>query len=225
MDTSVPIWQIVLYLTGAYLLGSMPTAFLLVRLLKGVDLRQYGSGNVGGSNAGIVLGQWALIVVGFIDIAKAVLPTWLALFPLDLGYGVAVATGLSIAVGHCWSIFLGFSGGRGLSTIVGTLLVVFPWGAAFVLLATFVGWRLKSTAGSTVGLLGLPFLSLALDMPAAVTWGCLAMIAITALKRLEANRAPLPKGPERWGVIWRRLWLDRDIADHKEWLARRPPDA
>ena len=60
--------------------------------------------------------------------------------------------------------------------------------------------------------------------PVEVTLGCLAMVLIAVLKRLEANRAPLPAGPERWPTIWRRVWLDRDIADHEEWLARRPPE-
>ena len=49
------------------------------------------------------------------------------------------------------------------------------------------------------------------------------MIVLTAAKRLEANRAPLPRGPAGRGVILRRLLLDRDIASHKEWVARRPP--
>ena len=55
---------------------------------------------------------------------------------------------------------------------------------------------------------------------AAVTWGCVGMILITAAKRVEANRAPLPQGPERWEVLWHRLWLDRDITDHKKLLGR-----
>lgn len=222
MNAVWPVWQLALFLIGAYLLGSMPTAYLAGRWLRGVDVRDYGSGNVGGNNAGNVIGPWARIVVGLIDIAKAAVPAWLALGPLDLGVGIAVLAGLCATIGHDWSIFLGFNGGRGISGILGTLLVVFPWGAAFLLLAMFAGWRLNSTAGSSAGLLGLPMLSLILDMEPAVTWGCLAMIAITALKRLEANRRPLPKGPERRRVIWRRLWLDRDIDDHEAWLARRP---
>ena len=165
-----------------------------------------------------------MVPVGLIDICKAALPTWLAFSVLDLGYGLANAAGLSATIGINWSVFLGFYGGRGLSTILGTLVIVFPWGALLLLLVLFVGWRLKSTAGSSVGLLGLPLLSLITAQPSEVTWGCLAMILIAVLKRLEANRAPLPKGPERWPTIWRRIWLDRDIADHEEWLARRPPE-
>jgi len=55
-------------------------------------------------------------------------------------------------------------------------------------------------------------------------WGCVAAIVLTAVKRLEANRAPLPSGPERRQVIWRRLWLDRDIPSHEAWVARGPAE-
>lgn len=222
MTTTIPPWQIILYLFAAYLLGSIPTAYLAGRWLRGVDIRDYGSGNVGGNNAGALIGSWARVVVGLLDVAKAAIPAGLALGPLDLGTGVAMLAGLSATIGHDWSIFLGFTGGRGISAILGTLLVLFPWGVAFLLLAMFIGWRLGNTAGSSVGLLGLPLLSLILDMDPAVTWGCVAMIVITALKRLDANRRPLPEGKDRWAVIWRRLWLDRDIDDHEAWLARRP---
>ena len=236
MENDTAIWLILLYLLGAYLIGAIPSAYILARLLKGIDIREYGSGNVGGNNAAAALGLWALFVIGIFDLGKGALVTWLAFVPLDLGYAVAFAAGLCAAIGHNWSIFLGFSGGRGLATSVGALLVLFPWGALYFLLCTFAGWRLKSTAGSTVGLLGLPVLSLILNMPPAVTWGTLGMKLsfhnelgqgsdhdIRARLR-EANRQPLPAGPERWGVVWRRLWLDRDLADHAEWLARRPPD-
>jgi glycerol-3-phosphate acyltransferase PlsY len=67
--------------------------------------------------------------VGLIDIIKAALPTWLAFSVLDLGYGLAIAAGLSVTTGHNWSVFLGFSGRRGLGAILGTLVIIFPWGA------------------------------------------------------------------------------------------------
>jgi glycerol-3-phosphate acyltransferase PlsY len=222
MGSNYAFWQIALILLGAYLIGSIPNAYILVRLLKGVDIRAYGSGNVGGSNAGTILGLWAMFLIGIIDVVKGGLVVWLVYVPLDMGLGMAVLAGLATTVGHDWSPFLRFNGGRGLSTIVGMLVVLFPWGALFFLVVTFIGWRLKSTAGSTVGLLGLPFLSLVLEMPPAITLGTVGMILITALKRLEANRQPLPDSGGRWPVIWRRLWLDRDVADHKSWLARQP---
>ena len=222
MNDQVLFWQAAILFIGSYLLGSTPTAYLVCRWIKGVDIRQYGSGNVGGNNVGNIVGRWATFPVGIFDLLKAAFPTWLALHILEWGYPLAVAAGLCALIGHNWSIYLSFYGGRGLGTILGTLLVVFPVGTLVLLLPMGIGYLLHTTAGSTIGLLLLPIASLVLDTPAAVTWGCVAMILITAAKRLEANRRPLPAGPERWLVIWRRLWLDRDIADHKKWLAQRP---
>lgn len=216
------VWQVVLLCGGAYLLGSIPAAYLAGRLILGVDIREYGTGNVGGNNLWHSGARWALFPVGFFDIAKAALPAWLALGPLDLGYGAAVLVGLCAVIGHAWSIFLGFTGGRAVSTIVGTLLVVFPVGALIQLLVMGVGLVLRARQLTTIGLLSMPFLSLAFARPPAVTYGCIAMVALTAVKRLEANRAPLPSGRERWSVLWRRLWLDRDIPSHEQWVARRP---
>ena len=193
-------------------------------MLKGEDVRQYGSGSVGGSNAGTATHRWVIVPVGLLDIAKGAVPTWLVLYVLELGLPLAVAAGLMTTLGHNWSIFLRFTGGRGLSTMVGALLIVFPQGALFLLACIVAGFLLGTTAGSTIGLLGLPLVSMIFDQPAAVSWGCAAMILITAVKRLEANRRPLPGGDQRWPTIWRRLWLDRDIADHQEWLGQGPPE-
>jgi glycerol-3-phosphate acyltransferase PlsY len=217
------VWQILLLCLGAYLLGSIPTAYLVGRLALGRDIRRYGTGNVGGNNLWHSGARWAFVPVGLFDIAKAAFPTWLALDPLKLGYAAAVAVGLCAGVGHAWSVFLGFTGGRAVSTIVGTLVVVFPAGALFQLSIMGLGLLLRVHFLTTMGVLALPFLSAALGRPPAVTWGCVAMVGLTAAKRLEANRTPLPLGRERWTVFWRRLWLDRDIASHEQWVARRPP--
>ncbi len=211
-------------LVGAYLLGSIPTAYLVGRWALGGDIRRYGSGNVGGTNLWHSGVRWALIPVGLFDIAKAAFPAWLALGPLRLGYGAAVAAGICAAVGHAWSVFLGFTGGRALSAILGTLLVVFPFGVLYQLLLMALGLLFHYQLLTTIGLISLPWVSLATGRPPEVTWGCVAMIVLTAAKRLEANRAPLPEGPARRAVLWRRLWFDRDIPSHKEWVARRPPE-
>jgi glycerol-3-phosphate acyltransferase PlsY len=221
-QTSGVVWQGLLLCVGAYLLGSIPTAYLAGRIAFGGDIRQYGTGNVGGSNLWHSGARWAFIPVGVFDVAKAAVPAWLALGPLNLGYGAAVAAGLCAMLGHAWSIFLHFTGGRAVSAIVGTLLIVFPLGALVQLLVMGVGLVLRVRYLTTIGLLALPFLSLAFERPPSVTWGCVAMVLVTAVKRLEANRAPLPAGRERWAVILRRLWLDRDIESHAQWVARRP---
>lgn len=210
---------------GAYLLGSVPSAYLAGRWLRGIDIRQYGSRNVGGSNTWKNVARWAVVPVGLFDLGKAALPTWLALHRLDLGYSVAVVAGLCAALGHAWSLYLRFTGGRALSCILGTLAVVFPSGALGLLLVMAVTALLQWNPLTAIGLLGLPAFSLALSRPPAVTYGCLAMILLTALKRLEANGEPLPRGPERRAVIWRRLWMDRDIASHEAWVTREPEGA
>lgn len=222
MSSVIPTWQVLLVLIGSYLVGSIPSAYLLVRLVKGVDIRKYGSGSVGGSNAGTTLGHWAMVVIGIFDIIKGATVVWLVFVALDLGIAIALLAGLCATIGHDWSIYLGFNGGKGISTILGTLLVIFPWGGLLILVSPIISWLLKSTAGSSIGLLLLPWLSLLLETDLVITWGSVAMILITALKRLEANGQPLPEGPARWEVIGRRLWLDRDMADHKAWLARVP---
>jgi glycerol-3-phosphate acyltransferase PlsY len=162
--------------------------------------------------------------VGVFDLGKAALPTWLALGPLDLGYPMALAGGLCAAVGHAWPVTMGFIGGRALGSLIGILAVVFPWGALIQLLAMLLGLVLRFELMTTLGLLAMPLLSFAFGRPPAVTVGCIAMIALTAVKRVEGNRRPLPRGPDRWTVVWRRLWLDRDVRDHQEWLARGPGD-
>lgn len=108
--------------------------------------------------------------------------------------------------------------------MLGILMVAFPWGALFELVLMAVGWRLHIELLTTLGLLLLPGLSIALGYPPAVAWGCLAMIIFTAVKRIEANRVPLPGGAKRWRVIWRRLWFDRDVESLEEWLTRWPEE-
>ena len=191
----------------------------------GGDIRQYGTGNVCGNNLWHAGVRWAIVPVGRFDIAKAALATWLALGPLNLGCAAAMMVGLCAVIGYVWCVFLGFTGGRAPQTILGTLPVVFPASVLIQLLMMGLGMVLRVRLLTTIGLLSLPFLCVAFRRPPAVTWGCAAMVAVTAIKRLEANRAPLPLNSERRTVLWRRLWLDRDIASHEQWVARRPPKA
>jgi len=217
-------WRAIALLAAAYLLGSIPTAYLTGRWLRGIDVRRYGTGNVGGSNIWHSVARWAMVPVGLFDVSKAALPAWLALSQPELGYPWAVGAGMCAALAHAWSPFLGFTGGRALSCILGTLAVVFPWGALIQLLVMGLGLALHVDLMTILGLLTLPILSLTFGQPPTVTWGCVAMILLTAAKRVEANHTPLPRSSEKWAVVWRRLWLDRDIPSHEEWVARRPAE-
>jgi len=214
-----------LLILGGYLLGSIPTAYLVGKWLKNLDLRHYGSGTVSGSMIFEHVARWAVVPVGLFDMAKAALPTWLAM-QLGMGMAVAAAAGLAAVAGHNWPVFLHFTGGRGLGTFLGVLLVLFPWGFPWMLAFLAVGWLLGDSAPwALAGLVTLPFFSNFIGGPDVVAPATGAMLLLTLAKRLEANRRPLPpSGRERRAVILRRLFLDRDIASHSEWIKRRPTE-
>jgi glycerol-3-phosphate acyltransferase PlsY len=215
----------ILLIASGYLLGSVSPTYLAGRWLGSKDLRQYGSGTLGGSMVYEHIGRWFVVPVAMFDIAKAALPAWLGLW-LGFGEGVAAAAGLAAAAGHNWSLFLRFSGGRGMATFVGVWFALYPPGVVWLGGLLAIGWRLGDSAPwLLVSLLTLPLLAWLLGGPEIVGPIVGAMILITLAKRLEANGRPLPpSGPERWKVLLRRAYLDRDIASHQEWI-RRQPDA
>jgi len=132
---------------GAYLLGSVPFAYLIAKAVRGIDIREVGSGNVGATNVGRALGRrWGILVFA-LDVLKGFLPTLaalllhhepaLALHSLGEGglpLGVAL-TGFAAVAGHNWPVFLKFKGGKGMATSCGVFLAVFPLG---LLIATGV---------------------------------------------------------------------------------------
>jgi len=214
----------ILTVVFGYLLGSIPFAYIAGRLLRGIDIRQHGTRSVGGSNVYEQVARWPIVVVGLLDIGKAALPTWLALH-LRLGLPTAVAAGLAAVIGHNWPLYLRFHGGRGISTCLGVLAVVFPLGACWELAALGIGHLLHHAVVNLIGLVTLPLFAWALGQPPAVIAAGVAMFFIVSIKRLEANREPLPPGKERWQVLKRRLLLDRDIDDWEAWISRRPEGA
>ncbi|MGQ9600932.1 MAG: glycerol-3-phosphate acyltransferase [Anaerolineae bacterium] len=215
----------ILLIVAGYLLGSIPTAYWVGRWLRGRDLRHYGSGTVSGSMVYEHVARWAVVPVGLFDLGKAAFPTWLGV-RLGLGMPTAAIAGLAAIVGHNWPVWLHFTGGRGLGCFLGVLLALFPWGFPWLLLFLAVGWLLGDSAPwALAGLITLPFFASLMGGPEITAPVTGAMVLITLIKRLEANRRPLPPpGPERQRVILRRLFLDRDIASHREWIRRQPEE-
>ena len=212
----------VLFILFGYLMGSIPTAYLAGRAMKGIDLRQYGSGTVSGSMVWEHVEHWVIIPVGLFDVAKAAFPTWLAVVS-GLGPRTVILTGLSAVVGHNWPIFLRFTGGRGLSPMLGMLLVLFPPGVIWLLVFLAIGRLYEPPLLALLGLSTIPLLSQWTGGPDYIPAVALAMLILTLTKRLEANRRPLPeRGADRRQVLLRRLFLDRDIANHLEWIRRTP---
>jgi len=212
----------ILMVLFAYLLGSIPSGYLAGKWIKGIDLREYGSGTVSASMVWEHVAKWAVFPVGIFDIFKGALPTWLSL-KLGLSEQAAMVVGLAAVVGHNWPIYLNFQGGRGLSPFLGELFVLFPLGMLILLIGLGIGNRLKSPAVPLFTIILLPVFAALFDGPKSMLWLALGMTIITVLKRLEANGRPLPEDPqERHEVILRRIFLDRDIQDHEEWIRREP---
>ena len=214
-----------LLILASYLLGSIPSAFIVGHWIKGRDLRQYGSGTVSGSMVYEHIARWAVVPVGLFDVAKAALPAWLAL-QLGGGLGMAVTCGLAAAIGHNWPIYLNFTGGRGLSTFIGLLLIIFPLGIPWLGVFLLVGYLLKDSPPYAIfSLTTMPALAAWLDGRPVVIWATIFMLIITVVKRLEANRRPLPGDARECRVVLlRRLILDRDITSHRDWIDRVPEE-
>jgi len=124
--------KVLLVLLLSYLLGSIPWAYLVGRWYGGIDLRRYGSGNTGATNAFRILGPKAGFMVLAGDVLKGVLAVALARLAGGSEY-LAAAAGLAAIAGHSWSVFLGFRGGRGVATAAGVILALAPLGVLVLL--------------------------------------------------------------------------------------------
>jgi len=137
----------------AYLYGSVPFGFLAAKLIKGVDIRTTGSGNIGATNAARVLGLKFFPVIFLLDVSKGFLPVLAAVLLASKGRfdppPLAVGTGLGAILGHVFPLYLGFKGGKAVATSTGVFLALAPWAvlvAAAVWGLVFAVWRYVSLA-------------------------------------------------------------------------------
>lgn len=147
----------------SYLLGATPTSYWVGRASRGLDLREHGSGNLGATNALRVLGwRWALPVV-LVDMGKGFVPVWLFPGLAGVGLGWTLAFGAAAILGHMFSFWVGFRGGKGVATSAGVFLGLTPLavlGALLVWAAVTFTTRFVSL-GSICAALALPALVLA----------------------------------------------------------------
>jgi acyl phosphate:glycerol-3-phosphate acyltransferase len=134
------------WLLVSYLFGAIPTSYLLSRAFAKIDLRQYGSGNLGATNLYRVLGWKYAVPVALFDIAKGAIPVLVFAPRASSSQLYAVACGVAAIVGHVFSVFVGFKGGKGVATAAGVMLGLTPialgvaaavWGL-FLLLTGYV---------------------------------------------------------------------------------------
>ncbi|WP_281886893.1 glycerol-3-phosphate 1-O-acyltransferase PlsY [Paenibacillus sp. YYML68] len=111
-----------------YLLGSISFSYLAGKLLKGIDIRQHGSGNAGATNTLRVLGKGPGITVLMLDVVKGIVAVWVGTWMSGGDPLIQVLAGVSVIVGHNWPVFFGFRGGKGIATTIGVMatLAFFP---------------------------------------------------------------------------------------------------
>lgn len=202
------LW-IIAALLASYLLGSIPTAYLFGRVLKGIDIREVGSGNVGATNAMRALGKGPGITVLVLDILKGLIAVvFLADYFVDnsgslQAQNLAILMGLSCICGHNWSIFLQFKGGKGIATSFGVLLgfslkipglnivlglIILTW---FIV---FISFRMVSLASISAGI-ALPIFSFLFKL----TFGLILvslLLCIFVIIRHKANLERIFHGKE-----------------------------
>ncbi len=202
------LW-ITVALVVSYLLGSIPTAYLFGRLLKGVDIRKVGSGNIGATNAMRALGKGPGIMVLLLDILKGFivvvfLGDYFSSRPiLWQEQNLRIIMGLCSICGHNWTIFLNFKGGKGIATSFGVLLglalklpglgiligvLILTW------LIVFIIWRLVSLA-SIVAAIALPVSILFLKQSAVLAIVSL-ILCIFVILRHKSNLLRIFQGKE-----------------------------
>ena len=107
----------------AYLIGSIPVAYIFGRVLKNIDIREHGSGNMGATNAFRVLGKGPGTIVLILDIIKGVIPVTILAHAFGLENALSlVIISVATVAGHNWTVFLGFKGGKGMATSLGVLI-------------------------------------------------------------------------------------------------------
>ena len=209
----------------AYLIGSVPTAYIIGRMVKGVDIRQTGSGNVGASNLYQTAGKRWLAPLGVFELLiKGGSSIWIGqyLIGLDRSSMALFAAPLLTVAGNNWSIFLRFQGGRGVAVVFGTLLALSPLLVAAFAAVALAGWAVTRSAGVWVliALALLPLWSTISGGPTALTMYCACLVALIVLKRLLSNNTGFPEGISRKKVLYNRLFLDRDVDDRAQWVKR-----
>ncbi|MEP0767020.1 MAG: glycerol-3-phosphate 1-O-acyltransferase PlsY [Fimbriimonadia bacterium] len=192
---SARLLQYVGFVVGGFLLGSLPFGFWLCKLLKGVDIRTVGSGNIGATNVFRCAGPLIGTVVLLLDVAKGFMPAVVG--RMVAGPDLAVAAGAAAVLGHTFSPFLGFRGGKGVAAALGLLLGATPGiagGALASFAVVFAVTRWVSLA-SLLGALSAAVLVLVIDSPTSVR-ALILVIAVLLIVNHRANIRRLLRGEE-----------------------------
>jgi glycerol-3-phosphate acyltransferase PlsY len=197
---TTPIVSALIFGLLGYLSGSLTPSIWITRLVKGVDVRDAGSGHATTTNTIRQTGfGWGALVL-IIDIAKGFLPTWLALHYAPILWIVPL-TSAAVVIGHCWPVFAGFRGGMGLACAGGSFLAATPLAflvALGILIALTLAIRHSARASVFTGVLMAPAFWL-LGLRDIEFWIACAVGVVIAFRFLID-----------WNRQYRELWLDRE---------------
>ena len=215
---------------GAYLFGSVPAAYLAARWSRGIDIRQYGDGNVGSTNLMRLTSKRIGIPVVIFDLGKGALMVLIAqLLGLDITQQVTV--GLAAIIGHNWPVFLRFNGGRGIFTTLGIIFILVPrpWLGLIALIIAYGMAPFRQLAlGTVIAVASLPIFSwllpqlFGIEKPLPITLGFVAIFLLVVIRRLTASRTIFTASVTRGQLLLNRLIFDRDIRDRQAWIKQRP---
>jgi glycerol-3-phosphate acyltransferase PlsY len=210
--------QIVLAMVVAYLLGSIPCAYLIARLVKGVDIRKVGGGNVGTVNTMREIGTLPGVGVLLADIAKGALAVLIAQW-LGLHLYWVFAVGIVAVAGHNWPVWLKFRGGQGLATTMGVLLALspIPFAICFGVLLVALIFTSNVRLSAVVGFVFLPPLVWAFGGELSVIIYSIVLPVLCLLKTIPRLRSDVAKtGDEKKGLIFDR--------DYTPWQTKKKKD-
>jgi glycerol-3-phosphate acyltransferase PlsY len=201
---------ITIVIIGAYLLGSIPSAYIAGRLIKGIDIRQVGSHNMGAMNTFYNVGIASGITVLAVDIGKGAAAIALSQWLVDSNL-VMFFAGAVVVLGHNFPLWLGFKGGKGGAPLIGTLIYLMPWGipiglSIFLLLLMIIRFP---TLSYGIALLSFPFIAwLIYHRGDYVLYSSLMLLVpyLSYIPRIKEMRA---KGGSWSRVVKRRGLKDR----------------
>lgn len=195
---------LIIFIAAAYLMGSMPTAYLFGRYLQGVDIRAFGSGNVGATNAMRLLGRVPGIMVLVIDILKGLLAVTLMadlaakMMPDTALNLIRAILGFAVVSGHNWTVFLRFKGGKGVATSAGVMVGITPlfFGLGMVVFTIVLLAGKYVSLASICAAISIPVLMLLFNQPAEFII-LSVLLSILIVFRHKDNIKRLLRGDER----------------------------
>lgn len=194
-----------------YLLGSIPSAYIVTRLVVGKDIRQLGGGNVGGLNTYREVGMLPALAVGIVDMGKGAVAVAIAHWLLDVPTLFVMLAGLAAVIGHMWMVFLKFSGGKGMGSTFGALAVLMPvygyWYGLLIFLGVIaVPFAITHNVALSmgIGLLFLPLITWIIAKSALATILAIVLGILIGIKFLPTARSAAAKAESKKDFIFDR---------------------